>query len=88
MKKNTFARAPVDPLQMPQATDDNGEKRINMKVSRRAVLAIDRLARHHQIDRRDVIERLVLAADERIFVRMDIDSNDWADYFGVGAAKL
>lgn len=88
MENDTPAHGPIDPLQLPQATDDNGEKRINMKVSRRADLAIDRLARRHQIGRRDVIERLVLAADEGIFVGMDIDSDEWARYFGLGAVRL
>jgi hypothetical protein len=81
------AGAPVDPLQAPQATDDNGERSIDVIVSTRADLAIERLARRHQISRRYVIERLVLAADEHIVVRMDIDSDEWAHYFGVPAIE-
>jgi hypothetical protein len=88
MENDTPNHAPADPLQLPQATDDNGDRRLKLTVSRRADLAIDRLARLHQIGRRDVIERLVLAADERIHVRMDIDSDDWAHYFGVGVVTL
>lgn len=88
MENDLPDHASVDPLRLPQATDDNGERRLQLTLSSRADLAIDRLARLHQIGRRDVIERLVLAADERVTTRMDIDSDEWAHYFGVGVVRL
>ena len=42
---------------------DNGERRINTWVSTGAALALARLAQHHGLSRRELLERLVLAAD-------------------------
>lgn len=56
--------------------------------STRAALAINRLARHHQIDQRDVIERLVLAADHQISEGIDFDSARWDQYFGLRRVTL
>lgn len=62
---------------------ENGERRINTWVSTDAALALDRLARHHKLSKREVLERLVLAADEGISARLDPDSAEWATYFEV-----
>lgn len=77
-----------DPLQLPQATDDNGNRDLALTLSTRAALAINRLARHHQIDPRDVIERLVLAADHQISEGIDLDSAQWDQYFGLRRVTL
>lgn len=62
---------------------DNGERRINTWVSTGAALALDRLAQHHKLSKRAMLERLVLAADEGITSTLDPDSVEWGAYFEV-----
>ncbi|MHB0872101.1 MAG: hypothetical protein ACYCQH_09860 [Acidithiobacillus ferrooxidans] len=46
--------------------DENGERRINTWVHTGTYLALERLARHHGITRREMLERLVVAEETRI----------------------
>lgn len=62
---------------------ENGEKRINTWVDAGAALALDRLAQHHGLSKRAILEQLVLAADEEIHSGLDPDSIEWATYFKV-----
>ena len=41
---------------------DNGERRINTWVSTGAALALDRLAQHHKLSKRAMLERVLLEA--------------------------
>lgn len=45
---------------------ENGERRINTWVSTRAALALARLAQHHGLTQRDMLERLLIEAGEGI----------------------
>jgi len=45
--------------------------------------ALARLAQHHGLSRRELLERLVLAADEGIASGLAPDSVEWATYFKV-----
>jgi len=60
----------------------NGERRINLWVSTATHLAIERLARRYAVTKREIIERLVAAEDDRITSAIDIDSSAWNQYFG------
>jgi hypothetical protein len=62
--------------------DGNGERRINTWVSTGAALALERLARHHGLTKRQMLEQLIEAADERIRKRLKSDA-EWDEYFGV-----
>jgi hypothetical protein len=64
--------------------DGNGERRINTWVSTGAVLALQRLARHHGVSQREMLERLIEDADERIRKRLRSDA-EWDEYFCVTA---
>ncbi len=54
-----------------QTAGENGERQINAWVSTGAALALARLARRDGVTRRDVLERLILAADKRITGKLD-----------------
>ncbi len=41
---------------------ENGDKRINTWVDAGAALALDRLAQHHKMTKREVLERVLLEA--------------------------
>jgi hypothetical protein len=60
-----------------------GERRINTWVSVSADLALERLAKHYCVTKRAMIERLVIAEDERIIKTLELDSPEWDDYFHV-----
>lgn len=64
---------------------DNGERRLNTWVSTEASLALRRLARRYCVTQREMLERLVLAADQEILDTLRPDDAEWAQYFGVTA---
>ena len=50
---------------------DNGERRLQTWVLTAADLALDRLARHHQVTRKEMLERLLVQADTQATQGMD-----------------
>ncbi|TBU77174.1 hypothetical protein DNK10_06600 [Pseudomonas daroniae] len=64
-------------------SDGNGERRINTWVSTACALGLERLARRYSVTQREMLERLIVAADEEIISSLNIDSEKWRDYFNV-----
>jgi hypothetical protein len=62
---------------------ENGERRINTWVSTGAALALARLARHHGVTQREMLERLIVAADKRIVAKIEYPSPEWTVYMRV-----
>jgi hypothetical protein len=54
--------------------DGNGERRISAYVSTRAALALDRLAKSYGITKRKLIERLVIAEEDKLLQGINSDS--------------
>ena len=65
----------------------NGERRINCWVSTAAHAALRRLAAHHSLSQREMIEQLLIQADSQISQALDVDSDDWLAYFAAGALR-
>jgi hypothetical protein len=63
--------------------DGDGERRINTWVTCATDLALDRLARHHGITRRTMLERLLVEADDAILGTLELDTPEWDAYFGI-----
>ena len=63
--------------------EGNGERRLDMWVSTEADLALARLARRFAVTKRQMLERLILRADDAIVRRLDPDSEHWDQYFNV-----
>ena len=61
----------------------DGERRINTWVTSATDCALDRLAKHHRITKRHMLERLIVKADAAILRTLDLDTPDWDAYFGV-----
>ena len=61
--------------------DGNGERRINTWVSTRAALALDRLANSYGVTKREMLEKLIIAEDEKFLRRIKNDEAEWAKYF-------
>ena len=62
---------------------ENGERRLNTWVSTGSSLALDRLAKRYGVTKREMIERLLLEADQKIVGSLDPDSREWEEYFSV-----
>ena len=62
---------------------ENGERRINTWVTTRVALALARLARHHNVTRRQMLERLITTADDTITATLDPTSDVWDAYYTV-----
>jgi hypothetical protein len=60
--------------------DGNGERRLNTWVSTGAALALDRLAARYGVTKREMIERLVIAEDERVLKNIKLDSPEGEAY--------
>jgi hypothetical protein len=82
MAKTAAQRQAAYRTRRPYAGEDgNGERRLNLWISTRTALAIDRLARRYGVTKRDIIERLVLAEDDRLIATLDMDLPEWDQYF-------
>ena len=62
--------------------DGNGDRRLDMWVSMEAYLALARLARRYSVTKRQMLERLIVRADDAIVRRLDPNSEQWGQYFG------
>ena len=60
---------------------ENGERRIASWVTTGTALALARLARRNGETQRQVLERMILAADDRIVRKLDPSSPEWEAYF-------
>ena len=61
---------------------DNGEKRFNTWVTTRTHLAMERLAKRYGVTKRELIERLVIAEEEKVLKDIKLDSPEGEQYLG------
>jgi hypothetical protein len=61
---------------------ENGERRLNTWVSTAAALALQRVARRNKVTQREMLERFILAEDERVLAGIELDTPEWDAYFG------
>jgi hypothetical protein len=81
----TAAQRQADYRKNRATAGDNGERRINTWVTTGAALALARLSKYHGITNREILERLILAADQQRVDTLDPDTEEWATYFSVTA---
>jgi hypothetical protein len=62
---------------------DNGDRRLDLWVTTGTALALGRLARHHEVPQRDILERLILAADKQVLD--GLSDIEWTNYMRVPA---
>ena len=58
-------------------------KQINAWVDSDAFFALERLARRNSVTQRKMLEKLINDADKRVLKRLDVDTKEWDEYFGV-----
>lgn len=61
--------------------DGNGERRISPYVRTRAALTLDRLANRYGITKREMLEPLVVSAEDKLLEGMTSESTEWKKYF-------
>ena len=84
-KTNSQRQAQYRKARATAGADGNGERRISSFVSTSAALALGRLAKRYGVTRREILEKLLTAADEEILKTLDPDAAEWTEYFGVTA---
>ena len=62
--------------------DGDGERRLNTWVSTAAHLALMRIVRRYGVTQRAMLERFILAEDERVLAGIELDTPEWNAYFG------
>lgn len=83
MAKSTAERQADYRARRVTAGEGSGERRLNTWVSTAAHLALERLARRYGVTQREMLERLILAEDEKILDSLEMDTPEWDAYFGV-----
>jgi hypothetical protein len=63
--------------------EGDGKRRVSVWLSTGCALALGRLARRYGVTQQALLERMLLAEDERILATIASDSAEWSEYFGV-----
>ena len=61
---------------------DTGDRRLNTYISTSAALALHNLANIRGINKRELLETLLLAEQEHYLATIEPDSPEWHAYFG------
>ena len=65
-----------------QLAGENGERRIAAYVSTRAALALRRLANSYGVTQREILEKLLVAEEDKVIAGLDLDSEEGQKYLG------
>lgn len=61
----------------------NNEHQLNAWISTESNLALERLAQHKGMTKRQIIERLLIDADTRAIAKLDDSKPEWSEYFKI-----
>ncbi len=61
----------------------NGEYRVNTWISAEASQALDRLSCRYSVTKREMLEKLLEEADNKVVKKLELDSDEWNEYFCV-----
>lgn len=71
-----------------QLAGENGERRVTAYVSTRAALALRRLAIRYGVTKREMLEKLLIAEEDRVIKELDLDSEEGKNYLDGSYAGL
>jgi hypothetical protein len=73
-----------------RAWRDDGDRRLNAWISSKADFALERLAKRYAVTKRAMLERLIIAEDDRTRTRRrrDLSGMEWNAYFDVRGVTL
>ena len=63
-----------------QLAGENGERRISAYVSTRAALALERLAARYGVTKREMLEKLLIAEEDKVLETLNLDSSEGDAY--------
>ena len=82
MSKTAAERQAAYRKKRPYAgADRNGQRRLNTWLDTGPFLALARLARHHKVSQRAMLEKLIVTRDEAIMASLELDTPEWTAYF-------
>jgi hypothetical protein len=64
-----------------QTAGENGERRLNTYVATGTALALRRLSHRYGVTQREMLERLVGEADDKIISTLEPKTSEWDEYF-------
>lgn len=82
-KTNAERQAAYRKSRATAGENGDGERRLNTFISTKASFALDRLARSYGVTKRDLLEKMLIEADNKIVSDLDLDSPEWDKYYGV-----
>ena len=59
----------------------DGEKRLSTWITTGSDLALERLAARYSVTKREMLERLILQADNDVKNALELDTPEWESYF-------
>jgi hypothetical protein len=65
-----------------QLAGENGERRVTAYVSTRAAFALQRLSNSYGVTKREMLERLLIAEEDKVIKELDLDSEEGRKYLG------
>ena len=71
-----------------QLAGENGERRIAAYVSTRAALALNRLSSSYGVTKRELLEKLLIAEEDKVLRGLNLDSEEGKKYLGESYASL
>lgn len=85
-KTNAQRQADYRKRRVNAGDNGDGDQRLNTFISTKAAFALGRLARSYGVTKRDLLEKLLIEADDGVRARLgdDIDSPEWAAYHKAG----
>ncbi len=81
-KSNAERQAKYRSKRLESGKNGDGELRLNLWVNTGVALGLARLARCYGVTKREMLERLVLAADQNVVAELELDSPEWDAYYG------
>lgn len=63
--------------------EGDGDRRLNTWVSTGTALALARLANRYAVTQREMLERLIAAADAQVLQGLELDTPEWNAYLAV-----
>jgi|WetSurMetagenome_2_1015567.scaffolds.fasta_scaffold77564_3 hypothetical protein len=66
---------------------DEHARRLNAWLSLQGQVALERIARRHDLTREQMLERLIFAEDERLVMTLTPDTPAWGAYFSKPSCK-
>lgn len=88
MAKTAAERQAAYRAKRHERNNGDGEALLHVLIKSQADFALERLARHHKLTKKAMIEQMAIEADEVMIKTLgDIETPEWKDYFALPSNK-